>query len=267
MNPLRKFTSEVLAKVAANIITAYVIASIPIISVWLFNYFQRGQNWKLISILLAFGWSTSLLIAIMWYKNHSNWRTRRLRRLADLMIISHPPILGFITPRDDIQAAHNLKPNVVEILDILREIIAYRIGIDYKALAVVIPHNEGFQVYAQIGHSQSHRLTVEVQNNLSSDNSLEGVAISNGSLETRSDMKKEMADDGVRNLDCCLDYVGRAAIPIQPVDPDSPIETRNPGVLCFYSKKPLKLTNDEEYLLIRVADVIASLWALEFSQN
>jgi hypothetical protein len=255
---MRDFASNVLANLAANLVATVIIAILP--SVFALIIYLINQQINPLCLIITSAWSLNSLAAVFWYINHRNWRARRLIILAGLMALTDVPVYKFIVQNLGHLEAPQLQGQIKEILRLTCQIIAYRAKIEDKGASFLFLNGNKFELYDEVGHRAG--LDIDIKENLTIENSLAGQALNSNKCLIIANCKRNKSNLKWANLGKESEYIGRAVVPVQALVKNKPGDAQNIGVLCFDLKKPLRLTEEEQKIMLHIADKIASIWVL-----
>jgi hypothetical protein len=260
---VRDFIYNILANLAANLLALWIISFIPAVLV-LLNQTVSAVDPVTFNWFLGIGWTTNLILGIVWFVDHRKWHARRTSLLARLMSITDGPVNKFILsefgPLHGPLAHPEIRLQIHQILNLMCQILAYRSSIDDKGATLLILRDSRFELYAEVGHRPG--LEIDVNSNLTKENSLAGQALGKDRVVVLPDCRKTTLGIRWKNLNRRSEFIGRAVVPVQALIRNDPKTAQDIGVICFDLKKRMHLTPDEQEIMLRVADKVAALLVL-----
>lgn len=262
-------TQNVIANVAAQIL----ISLIPVAVTWLI-YLQRDvlatNPWIVVGIL-ATGWSGSGLLGFVWFRNHSSRRADRMIRMGTMLTVTDHSLNQLISAQfENMQERelrtrmreimqHQIREEISHMLLHLCDLLVYRVDPSKKGAAfLVLQPDNTFRLVAHVRH-EDRLVPLEIQNQLTYENSMAGQALRDTRCITLRDCRKPPDNIDWVETKKPPRFIGRAAAPVQQVVGDEKVDI---GAICFDIKEAVTLTSEDRRVLLFVADKIAALWHL-----
>jgi hypothetical protein len=166
----------------------------------------------------AIGWSSSILLLVMWFRDHSRRRIRRSLDVGKGLWSSSNAVLaavlgrrGVPPSRDEIQAI------ILALLRRMCSVVAYSLPIDEKGATFLVleGHDDGarFKLFAQFNHDDP-KLPGEVAEHFFKDRCFAGQAVQLRRALFLDDSKRCPEDYTWHQDSVHHNFRGRAAVPV-----------------------------------------------------
>jgi GAF domain-containing protein len=178
-----------------------------------------------------------------------------------MMYVSDRKLYNLIPERLRKSHGQAVKGEIEGLLWRMCTVLAYRVGGHAKKGATFLvlesdAPDAPFTVFAQVHHDQAG-VSQEIRKHLNRDRGLAAKALSENKCVVIHDCLNPSRDSGWVETHAPPRFRGRAAAPVE-----DPISGKKIGALCFDVKTPYTLKQDEQDLMVLIADKIAGLWSL-----
>lgn len=256
---MRDFSNNVLGNMASNLLWQGIIILLPIASLFFSKMNVLSISPTYMNFILGGGWTATLVIAAIWYRNHTARQAERFKDFQRLLTVADEPLFALIIERLGKLSPPDIRTEVAEILTLTCQVVQHRTPAREKGASLLLLANDHFELYVQQGHGRTGLLQ-DIQQ-LTLANSLAGQALELDEPRAIDDCHNPPAGARWKSNSRSQRFRGRVAIPVQALSKDS-TGVANIGVLCFDTERTLKLPREDLAILLMVADKIASLWVL-----
>lgn len=255
---MRAFFIGILGNLVSNVLWLALSALLPGVAI-VAGFMSGFATSKWFPIFLGGGWSSSIVLAAFWYHNHKKNYAHRMLELGTMLLVSERVVTSLVRagtqhiPRAEAQA------EIQNILWKLCGVLAYRLRDSQKgATFLVLNMDQSFSLVTQVRHD-GQSIPIEIQSQLSSNHGLAGQALrENRCIVLHDCLHPPKGIDWV-NTHNPPRFRGRTVAPVQTYENN---QLTKIGALCFDTKIPWTITQEEEDIMLLVADKIANMWRL-----